>query len=176
MENQHIEEAILIEETQQQEQQLQHEATGLMRLTDTNSIHRQHLADYILNMLENGEANPLEVHLSLKALLDVADRVMSNKRYEAAVLQEAQKYGKTFELHNAKLEIKEAGTKWDYSQTNDSKLVELTNRFDALMAQRKQREKFLQTIPEGGVADPETGELVYKAAKSSKTIVSVTLK
>ena len=43
--------------------------------------------------------------------------------------------------------------------------------------QIKKRQEFLKTIPEGGMADPETGAMIYRAAKpATTTAVVVTLK
>lgn len=158
------------------QQQYEHEAISALRFVNTTKEHRQNLADLIVGQIREGQANPLEVHISLKALEDIIKRITSSEEYSAALLEEAAKYGKSFEMHNAAIQTKEAGTKWDYSQTNDSRYQQIAQQIDSLTAQRKEREKFLQTIPEGGMADPETGEMIYRAAKQSTTVISVTLK
>ena len=79
--------------------------------------------------------------------------------------------------NDAKLAIKEVGTKYQYDQCNDSVWADLKAQAEEITKKLKEREKFLQTLPtDGSVINPETGEPIYRAAKTSTTSVTVTLK
>jgi hypothetical protein len=164
------------QENELQYQQYEQEAVNALKWYNTTKETRQSLAETIITQVMEGQVNPIDVHLSLKCLEDIIKRITDHPGYKDALLTEAQKHGKSFEMHNATLQVKEVGTKWDYSQTGDSTLKTMQDMADALSTQIKDRQKFLQTIPEGGIADPSTGEMVFRAAKQSTTSVSVTLK
>ena len=88
--------------------------------------------------------------------------------------------GKSFMYQNAKFERKEVGIKYDYSQCNDSKLVELEAELAQITELVKARQALLKSAPQGGliVTDPESGETytVYPPSKQSTTSIAVTLK
>ena len=107
-----------------------------------------------------------------------------NKNYEIAMqykkmlLDEAEKNGKKFTLHNAEFSLKEVGTKYNYEQCNDEVILNLHSQQKALDASVKDREKYLINIPLEGVEIRVDDELIriFPPAKSSTTSVSVTLK
>jgi len=79
--------------------------------------------------------------------------------------------------HNAKFSLRELGGKWDYSQTQDQILFDLEKQQEAIKALISDRQKMLKLIPVGGMADPETGNMIFKAAApATSTTVVVTLK
>ena len=137
---------------------------------------RQFAVDIVVEAISNGIMDPMQVHASAKQMEEMTKALLSHPDYKKAVLEAAERHGKTFDLHNAKWQVKEAGTKWDYSQCSDSTYTTLLAEKAALDAKIKAREKYLQTIPTTGVADPETGEMHYPASKSSTTTVAITLK
>lgn len=149
---------------------------SVVSLFDTNKEGRETFAQSCIFQVTEGYRNPLEVHVQLKNMEDIIKRITGDAAYKKAVLEEAEKNGKQFEMHNAKVQVKEAGTKWLYDQCNDSTLQELQAQAEKLNEQIKERQKLLQNIPEGGMADPETGNLIYRAAKQSETTVAITLK
>ena len=150
---------------------------SIVALFETTKEQRISFADQLMQDIEDGRKNPLEVHAQIKGMEDVVKEITGRDTYKKYVLDEALTYGqKSFQFHNAKIEIKEVGVKWDYSQCNDTTLSEMQQQADALSAKIKDRQKFLQTIPECGMADPETGNMIYRAAKQSTTSVAITLK
>ena len=44
------------------------------------------------------------------------------------------------------------------------------------MADIKEKEKILRALPASGLTDPDTGEIFYPPARSSKTTLKVTFK
>lgn len=149
-----------------------------LSLFETSKEERQQFAIQVANNLMEGMADPLKVHLQVKCMEDIIKQLTSNSIYKTMVLSEAQKYGKTFDQHNAKFEIKEMGVKYDYSNCNDPVYNELQDKLAALESEIKFRQAFLKAIPLSGqeiVIDDELVK-VYPPSKTSTTTVTVNLK
>jgi hypothetical protein len=153
-------------------------ATSILSLFDTTKEQRKGFIQQVIESVLNGYKNPLDIQVQIKCLEEIIKGVSGNEDYRDALATEAAKHGKgSFEFHNASIILKNAPAKWDYSQTNDSKLFEMKREAEQLKENISQREKFLQTIPAGGMADPDTGDIIYKAATpAGGTVVAVTLK
>jgi hypothetical protein len=169
------------------------ELSEVLPLFETTKLQRQEFATSIIQRIENGEVNALEIHLQLKAMEDIITQLTStdekkNKNVEGAkkfrdMLMEAHKnFGsgaKTFEFHNAKFTQMEAGSKWHYENCEDPVLTELINQQEAIKGKVDERQKFLQNVPESGMpiitADGEA-VTVFRPYKTSTTTISVTLK
>lgn len=155
--------------------------TSIMKLFETTKAERESFCMDIVNRIDSGYANPLEVHLQVKCMESIIKSLNENSNYKAAILDAAQKQGaKSFEFHNAKFEQKEVGTKYDFTSCGDTEWEQLDAQLTALKEQIKQRETFLKTVSPKGLAilNEATGELttVYPPAKSSTTSIVVTLK
>lgn len=124
----------------------------------------------------HGNYNPLDVKLQLKAMEETIKQLQDDEDIRNLILDEAEKHGKAFEWHGAKMSVREVGVKYDYASTGDSEWAILEAEIKELTEKRKAREKFLVSIPEDGTVSPATGELIYRPAKSSTTSVAVTLK
>lgn len=156
-------------------------ATSIVALFKTTKEQRQSFASQIIEGAIDGLINPLDIHLQLKCMEDIVKQITSNPAFKDAVLDEAQKHSaKSFEYQHAKIEIKEVGSKFDYSKSNDIEYNSLFAESDLISKKLKERESFLKTIPDEGIEiiDKETGEAVtiYKPSKTSTTSVVVTLK
>lgn len=154
--------------------------TSILRLFDTTKEQRASFAANVVAEIEQGNVNPLDIHLQFKAIEQISETVLKDVQYRSAVLTEAEKYGKKSTYRNAEISIREVGVKYDYSQCNDPVLSELMSQADEIGEKLKSRQKMLQTIPGEGMAVliPDTGEMVtvYPPSKSSTTSVAVTLK
>lgn len=149
---------------------------SVLTLFSTDKEGRKTFAENIIHQATEGYRNPLEMLIALKNMEDILKAITSDARFKQAVIDEAQKHGGKLEMHNASLQLREAGVKWDYSKTEDTRLAGMEEQAAWLANKIKERQKFLQTIPEGGMADPDSGEIIYRAAKSSTTTPVVTLK
>lgn len=154
--------------------------TSILSLFQTTKEERQSFVADVISRIETGEANALNIHLQVKCTEDIVKQITSNDAYKKAVVVEAERQGqKSFLFHNAKFEIKEVGTKYDWSKCNDPVLAELLTKQEQFDTEVKARQDFLKTIPLKGI-DIITGEgegvTVYPPAKSSSTSVAVTLK
>lgn len=154
---------------------------------ESNKLERRSFVDGIITSIVDGDADPLKIQYGLKCMEDIFTQLTSldekkNKNIEAArtyrkqLLEAAEKYGKKFDLFSASFSIIESGTKYDYSVCQDVVYNEMVSEMEGLKEKMKEREKFLQTIPEEGIADPVNGNMIYRATKSSTTSLSVSLK
>ena len=100
--------------------------------------------------------------------------------YKGILLDEAQRYGKSFDYQTAKIDIREVGVKYDYSGCGSSALAELYEKQNAINDAIKELEAYHKPLPTSGiqVLNPSTGEVEthYPPSKSSTTSVAVTLK
>ena len=133
------------------------------------------LIHFMKQELLSGDYNPLDVELKLKAMEETIKQLRSDEEIRAFVLSEAEKYGKSFEWRGAKMSIREVGVKYDYASSGDSEWALLDAQIKELTEKKKAREKFLQAIPDMGTVSPETGETIYRPAKTSTTSIAVTL-
>lgn len=162
--------------------------TSVLSLMETTKEQRQSFALDVIERIESGEVNPLKIHCQIKSMESIIELFNDKKknpttaeRYHKLVLDEASKQGgKSFELHNGKFQIKEAGTVYDWSKTEDLELLELLQQQDVLKEKIKSKQEFLKTVPTDGllITNETTGDTykVYPPSKSSTTIVSVSIK
>lgn len=153
--------------------------TSILALFQTTKEERQSFTLDLISKIESGEANPLKVHLQVKCMEEIIKLLNSNTVYKKAILEAAEQYGqKSFDFMNSKIEIKEIGTKYDYSQCGDPVQRELAARSEEIGAELQARQKFLQTVPAKGMELKIDDEVVtvYPPSKSSTTSIAVTLK
>lgn len=158
-------------------------AVQVLSLMDTTGQQREAMAMEIISQIEEGEVDPLKVHVYLKCMQDIIDLLLDTRVskmspvYKALVLAEAEKHGKKFEYHNAEFKIGETGTKYDYSQCGDAALLEQMDVHEAMGKAIKKRQEFLKTFPDEGLETRVGDELVtfYPPSKSSTTAVIVSL-
>jgi hypothetical protein len=125
-------------------------------------------------ILSKGD-DPLKVLKQLKMVEKTIGILLKDKELDNYFIDEAIKYGTSFEHLDTHFDIRETGTKYDYSTCNDSVWNYLNEKSDKLNEELKSRELFLRNIPLEGVVNPETGELIYRPAKTSTTKVAVKL-
>ena len=157
------------------------QTTSILSLFETTKEQRQTFAEDIVFRIENGDADPLKVHLQIRCMEELLATIKENTNYRNAVLDASEKMeGKSFQFHNAKFEIKEVGVKYDFSKCGDPIHANLTSIMEENKKLLKERETMLKTLPTKGmdIVDPSTGELVtiYPPSKTSTTSVAVTLK
>ena len=152
---------------------------NILSLFQTNKSERQSFVSDVIERLESGEADPIKVHAQVKKMEEIVKALNSNETYKSYLLDAAEKNGKKFMAFDAEWSIKEVGTKYDYSQCNDSSVIEMESKITELSDKLKARQKFLQMIaPEGIDIVTSDGEMIkiYAPSKTSTTSVAVTLK
>jgi hypothetical protein len=165
----------------------------LIKFNHTTKEERSQLVREIFDEVLNGRINPLELHLRLKSAEEVIKQLTGLEPYKAILLDEAQKFGKSFNYQTAKIDIREVGVKYDYSGCGSSQLTELYEKQQAINDEIKEWEAYLKGIPASGVVNfvqkryenpdgsvviESTGEVEmhYPPTKTSTTSVAVTLK
>lgn len=144
----------------------------LLRETATPAV----LASNAIQAVVDGEIDPITAHINVSKMERAIKTFKEDERVRDITLRELGKYGKKHAFGDCTLEEAEAGTRYDYSICGDSRLEELYKMRQSLDDEIKQRETFLKSVPLSGVALPDTGEVVYPPAKTSKTIIKTTFK
>jgi hypothetical protein len=159
-------------------QQLQ--TTESMAAFAVSKANREELAIQIVEAIDAGELNPLQIHYQVKAMEDFIKVLTANTRYKDAILTEGMKHGKSFEFNGSKMEIKETGVKYDYSKCGDPEWDQYESKINSLKESQKDREKFLKSMPVDGIeiVNHDSGEVlrIYPPVKTSTTSIAVTLK
>lgn len=152
-------------------------AYGLISLGPENKEQISTFVNSIKESTENGDVDCLDLHIRCKAWIDALSKTI--EAIESKALAEAQLHAKNgFSYRNAKIEIREVGSKWHFDKTNDFKLSDLSLAKQTAIEKEKERMDFLKTIKEKEqILNDETGELVtvYPAYKTSKTGLVITL-
>jgi hypothetical protein len=165
----------------------------LIKFNHTTKEERTAVVREIFQEVLEGRINPMELHIRMKCIEEVVKQLTSMPAYKAIVLDDAEKHGKSFQYHNAKVDIREVGVKYDYSQCGNSQLAELYEKQEAINDAIKEWEAYHKAIPasgatnfvhkryvnpDGSVVIESTGEVEthYPPAKTSTTSVAVTLK
>ena len=152
----------------------------LIKFNHTTKEERTAVVHEIFQELLHGRIDPMELHLRMKCVEEVVKQLTSMPAYKAIVLEEAEKRGKSFQYHNAKVDIREVGVKYNYSGCGNSELTGLYNQQKQLEERIKELETYHKALPSHGVnvVSMFTGEVEthYPPAKTSTTSVAVTLK
>lgn len=164
---------------------------NILSLFETTKEQRKTFCEDIVQRLRDEEADPLKIHLQIKAMEEIIKSITdrsekTNKNFTLAIdyqrmlLDAAEKHGKKFQLFNAEFSVKEVGTVYDWSQCADPELSEMLQQSDILKEKIKAKQDFLKTVQQSGLSIliESTGEMitVYPPSKSSTTSVAVSLK
>lgn len=134
------------------------------------------LANTAISAVIEGEIDPITAHINISKMENAIKAFKANDHVRDITLKALSRYGRKLTFGDCILEEVEAGVKYDYAKCGDSELEELYKMRQTLDESIKQREAFLKTIPIAGIVIPETGELVYPPAKTSKTTIKTTFK
>jgi hypothetical protein len=152
----------------------------LIKFNHTTKEERTQVVREIFQEVLEGRINPMELHIRMKCLEEVVKQLTSMPAYKAIVLDDAEKHGKSFQYHNAKVDIREVGVKYDYSECGSSELDALVDLKCETEEKIKALELYHRALPTFGIkaVNQHTGEVEthYPPAKTSTTSVAVTLK
>lgn len=122
--------------------------------------------------LINGEVDPLSFATNIAKLEKVIKSIKENKLVTDIILSELDNYPRGTILNGMEITQIEAGTKYNYTQCGDVKLLELYNEQSKLEEKIKERESFLKGLKALTIiVEQETGEIfnLYPPQKTSKT-------
>lgn len=153
-------------------------AIGYARMLPTTQTQIDVFSDQVIESVRQGETNPLEVLVILKAFEKATERILKEVREN--YVREADKYPeKSFEAFGAKLDKAEVGTSYDYSVCNDPIYKRLFQVNFEANGQLKERETFLRALKQPmTMIDESTGEVVtvIPPLKKSTTSLKVTIR
>lgn len=149
------------------DEQLQAEAINKLPFDDGNNAVREIME--LTHYAVSGETDPLKAYIELKKIgknLSVALETL-----QPLALEEAHKYGKSFEFHGAKVECKSAAGKWDFTEIPE--WVKINNLKKEIEDKAKQAFK----LSEKGDLLIDEGGVIYKNPKYTpgKSIISIEL-
>lgn len=131
-------------------------------------------AEKMIASVLDGYTNPLKVKVQLAAMKKTIEAIESSDEFKEATINEASKYHKEelSNLYNAKIDIKETGTKYDYLSAG-------CEEYNILIVQKNEldeRIKQLENDMKVGRVNNITGEITTpKAVKTSTTSIVVTI-
>lgn len=141
-----------------------------------NTKSAAEMAEMAIAAVVNGDIDPIKAHIDACRMEAAIKLYKDNEDVRRITLDQLAKYGKTATFGDCKLEEAETGVRYDYSGCGDSKLTELYGRMEALKNEIKAREEMLKHLQPGEAVDPNTGEIMYPPARSSKTTIKTTFK
>lgn len=153
-------------------------AISTLRLFATTQSQVDVFSDQLIESVKNGEVNPIELLVVLKAFEKVSDRVL--KEIKDNAITEAQKHpGTSFEWNGNKIEKSELGTTYNYSVCNDPVFNQRLQIADEATKQLKERQDFLKSLKEPlTLVDEGSGEVVkiIPPLKKSTTGLKVSIR
>ncbi|NDG19240.1 MAG: hypothetical protein EB117_13335 [Betaproteobacteria bacterium] len=128
------------------------------------------IAQQLTDRINEGEVNPIEAHIKLKAIVKALE--VTIKATEQTVADEASKHGKTFQAFGAEVTLKEGSLTPNYEE--DAVYADLK-------AQLKEREEILKLAfrqaGKSAIFDEVTGEQIpVCTAKGTKSSIAVSFK
>lgn len=151
-----------------------------LQIVDTKLLTKAGIAEtatQIVQALDNGEVNPLDLKLAFKAIEDLGKKVKGT--LDTHLVEEASKYTKTFMYKGSEFTTMEAGTRYDYSECGHQEYNDLVSQIKVLEARKKEIEEDLKGIKGSRTeVNEDTGEIIklYPPKKTSTTTVSTTIK
>src|SRR5690606_10263102 len=152
--------------------------SGLMRLMPSTASQIQSFANGIVQSVRNGDEDPLDVLLQVRAMEKALKIILDNVKPYAE--KEADKYpGQTFDFKGNEIAKTDVKTEYDYSVSGDPIYQQRLYEFEKAQKELKEREAFLKAVKEPmTVVDPITGEVSELRPPLKKTVsgLKITLK
>lgn len=150
-------------------------AYGTLKLMPTNTQQIARFSKLLIEDVQNGNVNPLELLVMLRALERVSETVID--AIQSNIDQAKDKYNeRSFDVLGATVEKSEVGTKYKYETAKDVEWEKRKAGVDAAMNLLKEREEFLRTLKDPLTAvDTDSGEVftISPPLKTSKSGVKV---
>jgi hypothetical protein len=149
-----------------------------LRMLATTQTEIDRFSDGLIQSVKDGEVNPLEILVMLRAFDKVSKRVLSE--IDENYLKEADKYPeKKFELFGASIEKAEVNTSYDYTVCCDPIFEERESAMSAAKTLVDERKEFLKSLKEPmTIVHEPTGEVITirPPAKKSTSGLKVTIR
>lgn len=150
-------------------------AYGTLKLMPTNTQQIARFSKLLIEDVQNGNVNPLELLVMLRALERISETVLDS--IQSNIDQAKDKYSeKHFDILGATVEKSEIAVRYKYETAKDVEWERRKAAVDAAMGLLKEREEFLRTLKEPLTAvDTDSGEVftISPPLKTSKSGVKV---
>jgi hypothetical protein len=153
-------------------------ALAVLENLPNNKAQVKTFVNSIKNEILSNTKNTLPILVQIKMVEKTIEDILKDEEIDLKFLKEFQLYDKDEKVtvNGAELRQSEVGVKYDYAATGDKTWIDLDKQIQGLIEKRKEREKFLQSIPyDAGVVDAETGLFLTRPPKSSHSKVIVKL-
>ena len=152
-------------------------ALSLLNQMPETKSEIERFAKLVMEQIDLGEMRDvLTFAARFKALAKLEETLFGNILFKDAVLEAAEKYGKSFEHGNAKFSIREVGTKYDYAGCGDVEWERLDSSMKTIAEKKTARETFLKAITGDMTIFGDDGCQILPALKTSSTSVTITIK
>lgn len=135
-------------------------------------------ANKIANMAIEGDVNPLQMWVEIKAIESALEQ--AKKKFEDLALDEAESFGqKNFTYKGANVQVKEAGVKYNFEEVGHKRYNAIMEEIAQLKTEAKNIETIMKAHSDVWVeTDTATGETyeVMPLARTSKTTLAITFK
>lgn len=153
-------------------------ALGALRMMPSTASEIGRFSKQLIEGVQEGNINPLELLVMLRALEGVSKTVRDS--IDGNIQSAADKYSeKEFEIFGAKIQKGDVGVEYDYKSTGDRDWEQFSVAEQTAAARRKERETFLRSLKEPmDVLDKDSGETwtIRPPLRRSKPGVKVFLK
>lgn len=153
-------------------------AAGVLRLTPSTQDEINRFSNQIIQAVKEGEENPLDILLQIRALEKVFKIVL--EKIKDNYMTASDKYPENeFEFKGNKVQKADVWTDYDYSVCGDPIWEQRKSTQDAAANLVKEREAFLRAIREPIIiVDDESGEQATVRAPLKKTVpgLKITIK
>lgn len=149
-------------------------AISTINVLPSNKAEVAKFARQLKNEILANDKNPLPILVQLQAIKKAIEDVLTDEEIDLHFLKEFLLYDKDEKIiiNGAELRQSEVGVKYLYEDCGDPVWNELNKKSEELATKKKEREKFLQTIPyDAGIVDADSGVFITRPPKKSKTKV-----
>lgn len=157
---------------------LPNSAVGMLRLMPSKASEVATFVRQVVNSVKEGDANPLEVLVMLRAIELAAEEI--REEIQDNILNEADRFSeRVIERYGSRIEKCEVGTKYDYSFSKDPEWEQFDVAARYAEKKRKERENFLRALKDPlTTVNLDTGEVyeIRPPFKTSKSGIKVYIK
>ena len=138
----------------------------LDKLPLISEAEKQSFIETFIERMESGEHDVFEMFIQIKQLESMFTELVKHDRIKQILDNEFENQEKKFNRCGF---VVEKASKSTYIYENDATIYELKEKI-------KDREKLLKAIPLSGMADPETGEMLYPPLRKVTDYIKLTKK
>lgn len=131
-----------------------------------SEAEKQSFIELFIEKMESGEHDVFELYIQIKQLESMFSELVKHDRVKQILDSEFENQEKKFNRCGF---VVEKASKSTYIYENDATICELKEKI-------KDREKLLKAIPLSGMADPETGEMLYPPLRKVTDYIKLTKK